>query len=401
MLRTRRGFFDALAVRSGGGTAALLAARGHEAYVAELQSQTRTRRPPLPPGVTEIRLSSNENPLGPGRNVLDAIVGQFPEAGRYPFNSTPADSNLVAAIAALHKVKPENVVLGAGSQEILKSAVRAFTTPERGLVTASPTFENPTSTAKRLGHPVNEIPVDSAFKLDVEAMIAAAPGAGLVFFNNPNNPTATVHGATTVTGFVERVRKASPETAILIDEAYHEYVMDPSYATAIPVALQTPNVLVARTFSKAYGMAGMRIGYGIGAADTIKRLARYKMPYNISVFGVVAALTALEDAAYLEQERRRNTEVRGFTMKILEDLGCKCTASEANFLFVEVGRTAKDFRDACAKHGVMVGRDFPPFEKTHARISIGTMDEMKKAAEAFRSALKTSTVAGGQEASWL
>lgn len=400
MLRTRRGFFDAFAVRSRGGTAALLAARGHEAYVAELQSQTRTRRPPLPPGVTEIRLSSNENPLGPGRKVLDAIVGKFPEAGRYPFNSTPADSNLVAAIASLHKVKPENVVLGAGSQEILKSAVRAFTSPERGLVTASPTFENPTSTAKRLGHPVKEVRVDSAFRLDVEGMIAAAPGAGLVFFNNPNNPTATVHGGTTVTDFVERVRKASADTAILIDEAYHEYVTDPSYTTAVPLALETPNVIVARTFSKAFGMAGMRIGYAVGRAETIKALARFKMPYNISVFGVAAALAALEDPAYLEGERRRNTEVRGFTMKVLEDLGCKCTASEANFLFVDVRRPAKDFRDACAKHGVSVGRDFPPFEKTHARISIGTMEEMKKAADVFRGVLKPATVAGRQEASW-
>src|SRR5215207_7322182 len=119
VLRSRRGFFDVLAGgASPGATAALLAARGHEAYVAELQAQGRTPRPPLPPGVDEIRLSSNENPLGPGRKVLDAILRKFPEAGRYPFNSTPADSNLVAAIAAHHKVKPENVVLGAGSQEI-------------------------------------------------------------------------------------------------------------------------------------------------------------------------------------------------------------------------------------------------------------------------------------------
>src|ERR671914_1130082 len=185
MLRTRRGFFDAFAVRPDGAAAALMAARGHEAYVAELQSQNR--RPPLPPGVTEIRLSSNENPLGPGRKVLDAVVGKFPEAGRYPFNSTPADSQLVAAIASLHKVKPENVVLGAGSQEILKNAVRAFTSPERGLVTAAPTFENCTNTARRLSHPIVEVPVDSTFRLDVERMIAAAPNTGLVFFNNPNN----------------------------------------------------------------------------------------------------------------------------------------------------------------------------------------------------------------------
>jgi histidinol-phosphate aminotransferase len=400
MLRTRRGLFDVLAGGgSAGGSAAVLAARGHEAYVAELQTQGRTARPPLPPGVDEIRISSNENPLGPGRKVLDAIVKKFPEAGRYPFNSTPADRDLVAAIAALHKVKPENVVLGAGSQEILKSAVRAFTSADRGLVTASPTFENPTSMAKRLGYPIKEIRVDSDFRLDVDGMIAAAPGAGLVFFNNPNNPTGTVHDAKTVTDFVARVRKAVPDAGILIDEAYHEYVTDPSYATAVPLALETPNVVVARTFSKAYGMAGMRIGYGIGRAETIQQLARFKMPYNISVFGVAAALAALDDPAYLEAERRRNTEVRGFTQKVLEDLGCKSAVSQGNFLFVDVNRPAQEFREACAKHGVMVGRDFPPFEKTHARISVGTLQEMKKAAEVFRSVLKTATVAGRQEAS--
>jgi histidinol-phosphate aminotransferase len=398
MLRTRRGFFDLL---SGGdstaASGALLAARGHEAYVAELQAG-RNARPPLPPGVSEIRLSSNENPLGPGRKVLDAIVQKFPEAGRYPFNSTPADSHLVAAIAALHNVKRENVVMGAGSQEVLKSAVRAFTSSDRGLLTASPTFENPTSTAKRLGHPVKEIPVDSAFKLDIEGMIAAAPGAGLVFFNNPNNPTATVHGARTVADFVARVRKASPGAVILIDEAYHEYVTDPSYSTAIPLALETPNVIVTRTFSKAYGMAGMRVGYAIGGAETIKQLARFKMPYNVSVFGVAAAIAALEDTAYLEAERKRNTEVRNFTHKVFEDLGCKGTESQGNFLFVDVHGPARAFREACAKQGVMVGRDFPPFEKTHARISIGTMAEMKKAADVFRSVLKPATLAGGQEA---
>ena len=395
MRQTRRAFLGALAERDSlTGTAALFAARGHEAYVADLQTQGRQARPPLPPGVTEIRLSSNENPLGPGRKVLDAITGKFPEAGRYPFNSTPADSSLVAAIAAHHKVKPENVVLGAGSQEILRNAVRAFTTGERGLVTATPTFENPTSIAKRLNRPLKEVPVDAAFKLDVEGMIAASPGSGLVFFNNPNNPTATVHGAQTVTDFVTRVRKTAPEAVILVDEAYHEYVTDAAYETAVPLALQTPNVLVARTFSKAFGMAGMRIGYAIGQADTIKQLARYKMPYNVSVFGVAAALAALGDAAHIEAERRRNTEVRAFTMKALADLGCKSTASEGNFLFVNVGRPVKDFREACAKQGVTVARDFPPFEKTHARISIGTMDEMKKAADVFRSVLKPITTAG-------
>ena len=128
-------------------------------------------------------------------------------------------------------------------------------------MTAAPTFENCTSLARRMGHPVHEVKVDSQFRLDLEGMLTVVRGAGLVFLNNPNNPTATVHSAKTVTDFVERVRRISPDTVILIDEAYHEYVTDPDYATAIPLALATPNVFVARTFSKAYGMAGMRIGY--------------------------------------------------------------------------------------------------------------------------------------------
>ena len=196
--------------------------------------------------------------------MLDAIIGKFPEAGRYPFNSTPNDAKLVETIAAAHKAKPENVVLGAGSQEILKTSMLAFTSPFRHLVTASPTFENCTGIARRLGFGLREVKVDSQLRLDLEGMLTVARGAGLIFVNNPNNPTATVHGAKAITDFVERVRRISPDTVILIDEAYHEYVTDPEYSTAIPLALATPNVFVARTFSKAYGMAGMRIGYAIG-----------------------------------------------------------------------------------------------------------------------------------------
>jgi len=402
MLRSRRDFLDVLnGGRAGAGFNAgeWIAARGHEEYQAQAAQGTEGRRtrPVLPPGVKAIRISSNENPLGPGKAAIEAIVRKFPEAGRYPFNSTPADSNLVSAIATKFSAKPENVVLGAGSQEILKSAVRAFTSPTRGLVTASPSFENCPGLAKKLGHPVTEIKVDSACRLDLDGMAAAVKGAGLVFLNNPNNPTATVHGAKAVADFVQRVRAASPETVILIDEAYHEYVTNPEYQSAIPLALQTPNVFVARTFSKAFGMAGLRIGYAIGHADTVKPLARLKMPYNISVFGVAAAITALNDTKHIDEERARNTEVRAFTIKALDELGCKSTESQGNFLFVDIGRPAADFRDACAKHGAMVGRDFPPFEKTHVRISIGTMDEMKKATVVFRNVLRPVTTTAGRK----
>jgi histidinol-phosphate aminotransferase len=294
-------------------------------------------------------------------------------------------------------------VLGGGSQEILKNAVRAFTTPTRGLVTAAPSFENCPGVAKKLGHPIGEIKVDSLFRLDLEPMIDAAKGAGLVFFNNPNNPTATVHGAKAVADFVKRVRQSSPDTVILIDEAYHDYVTDPSYESAIPLALETPNVFVSRTFSKAYGMAGMRIGYAVGRAETVKPLEKLKMPYNISVFGIAAAIAALGDAKHIEAERERNTKVRAFTIKALDELGCQTAVSNANFLFVNVGKPAKEFREACTKQGVVVGRDFPPFEKTHVRISIGTMDEMQKAVAVFRSVLRPVTTSDArriEEASW-
>jgi histidinol-phosphate aminotransferase len=381
-----------------------LSARGLEAELAEGQAQTtgqRAPRPALPPGVQEIRISSNENPLGPGKVALDAILGKFPEAGRYPFNSSPPEGILISTIAEKNKAKPENIVLGAGSQEILKSAMRAWVTADRALVTALPTFENCTRYAQRYKLGLVEIKVDSAMRLDVEPMIeAASKGAGLVFFNNPNNPTATVHGAKTVTDMVARIRKASPDTVILIDEAYHEYVTDPSYQTAIPLALSTPNVFVARTFSKAYGMAGMRIGYAIGMPETMKKLGQLKMPYNISVFGVAAAIASLNDPKHIADERKRNTAVRTFTVKALQEMGAKPADSQGNFIFVDLGRPiAAEFRDACAKQGVMVGRPFPPFEKTHCRISMGTMDEMKRAVEVFRVALKpmTTTAAAGEK----
>jgi len=399
MLQSRRGFFDLLAgVRTDQDVAQWLAARGHEDYQAQAAQGTTARtRPTLPPGVKAIRISSNENPLGPGKAAIDAIVRQFPEAGRYPFNSTPNEGALAAAIASKFGVKPVNIVLGAGSQEILKSAVRAFTSPAKALVTATPTFENCTNVAKRLGHPVVEVKVDSACRLDLDGMAKAVKGAGLVFLNNPNNPTATLHGAKAVEDFVQRVRSESPDTVILIDEAYHDYVTDPSYQSAVPLALKTPNVFVARTFSKAYGMAGLRIGYAIGPENTVKPLARLKMPYNVSVFGIAATMAALNDPKHIEEEKARNTEVRAFTVKALEDLGCKSSESQGNFLFTDIGRAATTFRDDCAKQGVIVGRDFPPFEKTHARISLGTMDEMKKAVAVFRSVLRPVTTTAGRQ----
>lgn len=397
MAVSRRNF---IAARVSPFAPALIAARGLEAE--PWQAAQAIGRSSVS-GAPEIRINSNENPLGPGASVIDAMLGKCPEAGRYPFNSTPDERALTRAIADMFRVKTESVVVGAGSQELLKSAVRAFTSRERGLVTGFPSFENCPSTARRLGHPVVQVNVDAAFRLDLDAMADACRGAGLVFLNNPNNPTATVHSGQAVAAFVSRVHRTSPDTTILIDEAYHDYVTDPAYQTAVPLALETPHVFVTRTFSKAYGMAGMRVGYAIGRPDTLTPLARLAMPYNVSVFGIAGAIAALHNGTHIAAERARNTRVRTFTTDALAGLGCRMTESQANFLFVDVGRPAKLFRDECARRGVLVGRDFPPFEKTHARISIGTIEEMQRAVPIFREVLHAATTAAtGQpgEESW-
>jgi histidinol-phosphate aminotransferase len=385
MSLSRRGLITRLAPGRDAHAAALIAARGREALVAEgLYHETGDL---VPPAGKEIRISSNENPLGPGQHALDAITGKFPEAGRYPFNSTPNEGALVAAVAGAFGAKPENVVMGAGSGEILTNAVRAFTSPTRPLVTAWPSFENPHNTAEKIGTPIKEVTLDAQLRIDIPKMVAAVKGAGLVFFCNPNNPTATVHSATAVADFVKEVRRQSPETVILLDEAYHDYVTDPAYKSGVDLALSTPNVFVARTFSKAYGMAGLRIGYAVGSEPLMKELRRYKMPYNVSVPGIAAALASLKNPQHITEERTRNTEVRAFTVRALEQMGFKGTDSQANFLFVDLKRPARGFRDGCAQEGVLVGRDFPPYEKTHCRISIGTMDEMQRAVQVFRKVL--------------
>jgi len=195
---------------------------------------------------------------------------------------------------------------------------------------------------------------------------------------------------------VKAIRAASPDTVILIDEAYHDYVTDPSYSSAIDLAISTPNVFVARTFSKAHGMAGLRAGYGIGHADVIKAVRAYKMPYGLGTLTLAGAVTGLANQPHIDAERARNTEVRAFTIKAFADMGVTGTDSQANFLFMDIKRPAAAFRDACREAGVLVGRDFPPFEKQYCRVSIGTMDEMQRAVAVFKTVLGGASSTSGQ-----
>jgi histidinol-phosphate aminotransferase len=390
MSLSRRQFFRGFgALEAGVLSGSAISARGLEAAVGEMGPGPVPI--PLPPEPDEIRISSNENPLGPGDVAIRALKEQFDQGGRYPFNARVAVSHLTEKLAECFEVQPKNVTLGAGSGEILRNAVRSFTSKDRPLVTADPSFENPVRTAKLLDVPIEAVPVGGDLGLDMDSMLSAARGAGLIFLCNPNNPTATVHSWDEVAYFVAHVYETSPGTAILVDEAYHDYVTDEVYRSAVPFAMKYPNVFVTRTFSKAYGMAGLRVGYAIGQGETIKRLAKYKLALNVNVLAVGAAVASLGDPQHIEEERERNTEARKFTLDFFAEAGFKSTDSQTNFIFVELGRPAKDFREGCLKYKVRVGRDFPPFEKTHARISIGTMDEMRRATEVFKNVLMGST----------
>jgi histidinol-phosphate aminotransferase len=396
MSLTRRRLFQRVATLDGHFSHEWVAARGREAGMAESLNEYGEQAAPSG-GARPIRIASNENPLGPGQHVLDALVGKFPEAARYPFNAKQNDGALVTALAAKFSAKNDNIALAAGSGELLVNAVRAFTSASKPLVTAWPSFENPRDTAKKIGSAVKEVPLDDKLRIDMPKLIAASKGAGLVFFCNPNNPTATVHGKTAVADMVKAIRTASPDTIILIDEAYHDYVTDPSYQTAMDLALSTPNVFVTRTFSKAYGMAGLRAGYAVGHPPTIRTLNNYRMPYGLGTLVLGGSIVALGNQGHIDQERKRNTDVNAFTVKAFADMGVTGTDSQANFLFMNIKRPAAGFRDACRAQGVLVGRDFPPYEKTHCRVSIGTMDEMTRAVEVFKKVLASSTTTSSQQ----
>ena len=379
---SRRGFVRLLAVGSVFAPAAL--ARGMEARF----DPERLR--PLPGGAPPlVRLDSNENPRGPSRAALGAIGDATALAHRYPDD---AAAELRALVARQHGVTAEEICLGCGSTDVLRAAVQAYTSPSRALVTALPTYEAAAAEAKRVGAAVREVAVGGDLRLDLDAMRRAAAGAGLVYLCNPNNPTSTVHGRAAVQEFVGGVLRDSPGCAIVIDEAYHEYVADPSYATAIPLALSHPGVIVARTFSKVHGLAGLRVGYGVGHARTVAAVAPWTLDIGVNGLGAAAGLASLGGkgaAAHLATEQRLNADAREMAMRFFTDAGYTPADSQANFVMVDLRRDVRAFRQACREQGVSIGRLFPPL-LTHARVSIGTKDEMRQAIDVFRRVLTTS-----------
>lgn len=394
---TRRQFVQTAGLSAAGValTSSWIGARGREdAIWSAIAPELQAAQAPA----NMIVLSSNENPLGPGKAVLEAVQRAFGPAGAAPGRYSGAAGQVAEALAKKHGVTPQNILLGCGSTQILRTVTHVFSARNRALVGTIPTYEECAGYAEMMGHPVRAVPLDANFQMDLDVMAAAARGAGLVFYCNPSNPTATFTGARASRDFFARVNRISPETAILVDEAYYEYVTDPDHETMIPLAVEDPRIIVARTFSKAYGMAGLRLGYAVAHPETISRLSAWEGGSgtgSLNVLAMHAAIAAItQDASFVTNERTRNKDVRDFTMKWFADRGFKPAASQANFMFVNVGRPVKEFREACVAKGVKVARDFPPFEKTHCRISFGTMEEMQKAVQVFGEVLgKPASVA--------
>ncbi len=389
MSLSRRHFFRNLGIGSAGLLSTpFIIGRGSEAMAFEAGAL----QPPDDGGF--IRISSNENARGPGRKTMEALRGAItPRVGRgYPPDYT---GDLATTIADVYGVSRDHVIIGTGSGPILEAATRAFCSAQKHLVTAAPTYGTADQVARRIGAPVKMITVDKSMGLDTDAMAEAAKGAGMIFFCNPNNPTGTVHNAAAVDKFVRRVKQMSPETRILIDEAYIDYTHDSTVKTAVPLAKELPGVFVTRSFSKAHGMAGLRLGYAVGQPETLKAISGAWSLGSLNTLTAAAGIASLRDSQHIDEERAENARVRDFTRQAFKTMGYESADCHTNCIFVDLKRPASQFREACAALKVSVGRDFPPFEKTHSRITLGTMDEMKQAVQVFKRVLTASTSSAG------
>ncbi len=387
MSLSRRDFVRTLGVGAAGAYAAsLVSTRGREAAVFAAQTGMSPSQ--------VINLSNNENPMGPGQSVLDAIERALEptgaSAGRYPFALLTPLNEL---IAKKWNVKPENVLVGAGSTQILVNATHIYTSKEKAVVGSLPTYEECFGYAALIGSRTKAVPLTADFRMDLDKTMYALKGSGMLFYCNPNNPVASLVNPSDSKEFLPRALKANKDLRVLVDEAYIDYVTTPGHETMIPMAVQEPRLIVARTFSKAYGMAGLRVGYAIAHENTIKELDKFHMGNTVSGLSYSAVLAALErdaaDPSYIPNEGKRNEAARAFMLKWFADRGYKATDAQANFTFVDVAMPVEDFQAGCAREGVKVGRPFPPYW-THCRISIGTMDEMQRAVQVFDKVLSAS-----------
>jgi histidinol-phosphate aminotransferase len=381
MTFTRRGFLGTVGL---GTAAGVLSGPSLAGRRAGAQTSTAAHSGVYDNGI--MQLNQNESARGPGARTIEAIRSHVTRRlGRgYPPDHV---SELSEALANYYSVAGESVQLATGSTPLLQGAVRAFCSAGKALVTAGPTYSTSEGTARQVGAPIKAVRVDDAGYLDLAGMAEAARGAGLIYVCNPNNPTGTVHGPQAVERFVRRVMQESPGTVIHIDEAYINYADPTLIQTAVPLTREFANVFVTRSFSKAHGLAGLRIGYAVGQAQTLASISNAWGMGDVNMLAAIAALTAMNDAEHLEWERSENARIRTFVLGAFRDMGFHAPDSQTNHVFVNLRRPAAEFREACLRHKILVGRDFPPMQNTHSRISLGTREEMEIAVDVFRRVL--------------
>lgn len=364
---TRRGFGAALGAAAG---AALLDTR-----LTPRAAEARVRSG-LPRDV--LQLNSNENPYGPSAAAREAMTRSQEVAARYPDYQ---EDEVRSALARLHAVAPEQVLLGCGSGDILRMADGAFLAPDRKVVVAEPTFEAVLAYNRVTKAQPVKVPLDASFRHDLPRMAAACDSTtGLVYVCNPNNPTGTIVTGEELAAFLGRVPLS---VTVLLDEAYHHFVEDPGYRTGFDLLAAHPNLIVVRTFSKIYGLAGMRLGYAVAAPDKIEALERYASFSNTNAAVLAAGLASLADPDLVPRMKRRMNDTRRWLTGQLTADGRRFIPPEANFVMIETGRDVAPLIEAFKARKILVGRRFPSMP-TWLRVSVGTPAEMTAFVAALR-----------------
>jgi histidinol-phosphate aminotransferase len=323
-------------------------------------------------------LNANENPAGPPAVALEAMRQALPSSGRYHYQEF---GQIYATIAASEDLKPEQIVTGCGSSEVLHTAVDVFTSPSRPLISVNPAYEYPIELAKAFGRPVVLTRLRDDYTADVRTLADAADRAkgGLIYLCNPNNPTSAMVKSGDVDWLVANL---PANTMLLVDEAYIHFGESPELKSALPHVQQGRNVIVARTFSKIYGMAGLRVGFAAARPDIVERLT----PLRINVIPIVSAkgvVAALGDKDRMLAERRATlAHTRRELCAWLRERGVKYIEPHANFVMIDCGRNAREFISAMPKLGVAPGRPFPPLDRM-LRVTIGTDAEMARFRDVF------------------
>ena len=338
---------------------------------------TQSTATSLTAGGNIVRLSANENPYGPCPKALQAITDSFGLACRYPDEH---NNVLIDKLATLNNVDRSQILLGDGSGEILKLCAETFTSPQNGnLIAADPTFEAILHNASANGAEVVKVPLTNTFAHDPPKMLAAAKG-GLIYVCNPNNPTASITPKDELRDFITKTPRG---TMILVDEAYFHFADSPDYETVIPLVKDHPNLIVSRTFSKIYGMAGLRCGYCVAQKETIERMRRNQMWDSVNCMALAAATASLDDPDHVPNGQRLNKEAKTFTTSELEKMGYKIIPSQANFIMFDCKRPVVPLIKAMKEQNVHVGRLFPTLPN-HMRLTIGKKAEMEAFLTAFR-----------------